>query len=216
MKQLVVLVSAALLLLTLASSASANGAPVKIDLMKIPGITNYGSPNAKGVAEITVVEGDTKVTVTNLDRLTDELYQAWLVNTKTGERLSVAKFNSTADGTAVSNSVISMGNKEYDLFAITVEPEPDPSPDADSRIVLAGYWPKKEPAATQTALANLTPGANNATPPANTTPAPPATPTIPPPRSLPRTGGALGLGPLMAGLALLGGGLFVFGRSAKR
>ena len=212
------LVAALLLLLVVPSTAFANGTPIKILLTKINGVTNFGSPNAKGVAEITLVEGDAKLTVTQLDRLTNELYQAWLVNTKTGERVPIGKFNTTADGTAVVNSVVTLGNKEYDLFAITVEPEPDPSPEADSRIVLAGYWPKREPAATQTAIAFLTPGPNNATPAPPTTPAPSAeaaTPTQPPPRSLPRTGG-LGFQGLAFGLAALGAGLWIFGRSAKQ
>jgi hypothetical protein len=207
-----------LVLALVASPTFANGTPVKIDLTKINGITNFGSPNARGVAEITVVEGDSKVTVTQLERLTNELYQAWLVNTKTGERVPIGKFNTTADGTAVVNSVVTLGNKEYDLFVITAEVEPDPSPDADSRIVLAGYWPKREPPATLTALANLTPGPNSATPGAATTPAPtepPGTPTIAPPRNLPRTGGP-GVDVLAFGLATLAAGLWIFGRSAKQ
>jgi hypothetical protein len=216
-KRLLVVAHALILAMLLAPAALANGTPVKIDLTKINGITNFGSPNAKGIAEITVVEGDTKVTVTQLDRLTNELYQAWLTNTKTGERVPVGKFNTTADGTAVVTSVVTLGNKEYDLFVITAESEPDPSPDADSRIVLAGYWPKREPAATQTALANLTPGPNSATPGAakpEATPAP-TTPTIPPPTGLPRTGGP-GIGVLAFGLATLGASLWIFGRSAKQ
>jgi hypothetical protein len=213
------LMFAALLMLCLSvpSLASANGTPIKIMLTKVNGVTNFGSPNARGIAEITVVEGDAKLTVTQLDRLTNELYQAWLVNTKTGERVPIGKFNTTADGTAVVNSVVTLGNKEYDLFAITVEAEPDPSAEADSRIVLAGYWPKREPAATQTALSQLTPGPNSNTPVAATTPSPaePATPTQAPPRSLPRTGG-IGLEGLAFGLATLGAGLWIFGRSAKQ
>jgi hypothetical protein len=130
----------------------------------------------------------------------------------------IGKFNTTADGTAVVNSVVALGNKEYDLFVVTVEVEPDPSPEADSRIVLAGFWPKREPAATQTALANLTPGPNSATPAAATTPAPtqpPGTPTIPPPSRLPRTGGPR-VDVLAFGLATLAAGLWIFGRSAKQ
>lgn len=212
-------VSALLLALALLvpSSAFANGTPIKILLTKVNGVTNFGSPNARGIAEITLVEGDAKLTVTQLDRLTNELYQAWLVNTKTGERVPIGKFNTTADGTAVVNSIVTLGNKEYDLFAITVEPEPDPSPEADSRIVLAGYWPKREPAATQTALAFLTPGPNSATPGPAATPAgsaDAATPTLVPPRNLPRTG-TPGIEPLAVGLATLGAGLWIFGRSTK-
>lgn len=216
MRRLLATIAGIFLAASVVSGALANGTPVKIDLTKINGVTNFGAPTARGVAEITVVEGDTKVTVTGLERLTNELYQAWLVNTKTGDRVPIAKFNTTADGVAVQNSVVALGNKEYDLFVVTVEPEPDPSPDADGRIVLAGYWPKREPAATQTAIANLTPGPNSATPgPSGTATVPADTPTLVPPRSLPRTGEP-GAGVLFIGLGTLGAGLWVFGRRASR
>src|SRR5437868_678642 len=91
---------AALLFSMLASTASANGAPIKIPLTRLPGVVNYGKADAVGEAQITAVEGDVSLIVQGLDRLTAELYQGWLVNTKTGERLSVAKFNVTADGAA--------------------------------------------------------------------------------------------------------------------
>jgi hypothetical protein len=208
--------SAAALLLWLAGPSFANGAPVKIPLSRLPGVVNYGSAPASGAAEVTAVEGDVTVQVQGLNRLTSELYQAWLVNTRTGDRVSVGKFNSTADGTAKIASVVQLGNREFDLFVITVEPEPDPSPNEDARIVLAGYWPGREPTPRPAATASA-----GGTPPPTAvagTPSVPATGTVvstAPPSGLPRTGGP-GFGALATLLVALGAGAFVAGRGLRR
>ena len=201
MRLLTAIVLAGALALALATGASANGAPIKIQLTRLPGVVNFGGRNdARGEVQITAVEGDVNVTVVGLERLTNELYQGWLFNTRNGDQLPVAKFNVTADGTAKSQSIIQLGNKEFDLFVLTVEPEPDPSPNADSRIVLAGYWLGREPAGPPAGA-----GAQAATPP----------PTVPPgativstllPTGLPRTGGP--------GFPLLAGALFALGVGA--
>jgi hypothetical protein len=187
----------AALTLGLVADASANGAPIKIQLTRLAGVVNFGGRNdARGEAQITAVEGDVTVTVVGLDRLTNELYQGWLFNTKTGDQLPVGKFNVTADGTAKSQSIIQMGNKEFDLFVVTVEPEPDPSPNADSRIVLAGYWPGREPSTLQaTAVAQAA-----AATPVPTVPAGATIVSTAPPIGLPRTGGSSF--PLLAGALL--------------
>lgn len=207
MRLIVVALVAGLALLP--AAALANGAPVKITLERLAGIVNYGPDEARGEAEITIVEGDAAVRVTGLPRLTNELYQSWLVNTRTGDRLSIGKFNSTADGTAQVRSVVGIGNREFDLFVITVEPEPDPSVEADPRIVLAGYWPGKAPeaviVATATALAQIVQAVTPAATIVST-----AQPT-----GLPRTG-APGFEILLGGLALLGAGALMLGRGIRR
>jgi hypothetical protein len=63
------------LVMAAASGVSANGAPVKISLLRLPQFVNFGANTARGLAEITAVEGDVTLTVTGLDRLTAELYQ---------------------------------------------------------------------------------------------------------------------------------------------
>jgi hypothetical protein len=200
MKLLTALVVTAALALLAVPGVLANGAPVKIPLTRLPGVVNFADvPTARGEAQITAVEGDVSLIVTGLDRLQSELYQGWLVNTKTGDRLSVAKFNVTADGTAKNQSIVVLGNKTYDLFVVTVEPEPDPSPNPDDRIVLAGYWPGREPAnlqLTATAAAiRQTPGATPPTPSGTVV-------TTQLPTGLPRTGGP-GFEVLAGALAVL-------------
>lgn len=220
MRPVIACASAAALLLWLAGPSFANGAPVKIPLSRLPGVVNYGSAPASGAAEVTAVEGDVTVQVQGLNRLTSELYQAWLVNTRTGDRVSVGKFNSTADGTAKIASVVQLGNREFDLFVITVEPEPDPSPNEDARIVLAGYWPGREPTpvAAATATAAGTPAAPAGTPAPTNTPAVPVAGTVvstAAPSGLPRTGGP-GFGALAAVLVALGVGALAAGRGVRR
>jgi hypothetical protein len=209
MRLLSAIVLVAGLALGAVTSASANGAPIKIQLSRLPNIVNYGARNeARGEAQITAVEGDVTVTLVGLERLTNELYQAWLFNTKTGEQLSVAKFNVTADGTAKNQSIITFGNREFDLFVITVEPEPDLGPNADSRIVLAGYWPGREPlAAGATAAAQAASAAS--TVPAGATIVSTQLPT-----GLPRTGGP-GFQALAAALLVLGLGAAFFLRGDR-
>jgi hypothetical protein len=209
------LLSATALLLLVAAPGFANGTPVKIPLSKLPGVVNYGSEPASGVAELVAVEGDATIQVQGLPRLGNELYQAWLVNTRTGDRVSVGKFNATADGTARVASVVQLGNREFDLFVITVEPEPDPSPNEDPRIVLAGYWPGREPTVQAAATAS-----------AAGTPVPTAvvgTPAVPvagtvlstvAPSGLPRTGGP-GIETLLVVLGALGAGAVVMGRGVR-
>jgi hypothetical protein len=202
------------LALALATDASANGAPIKIPLSRLPGVVNFAKGNeARGEAQITAVEGDVTVTVVGLERLSNELYQAWLFNTKSGEQLPVSKFNVTADGTARNQSIITLGNKEFDLLVVTVEPEPDQSSNADSRIVLAGYWPGREPASVQaTALAQsagLTP------PPQSTVPPGATIVSTQLPTGLPRTGG-LSFPTGAVALLVLGAGAAFFLRGDRR
>jgi hypothetical protein len=213
MRLLLALVLATAMLGVAAPAAFANGAPVKIPLTRLPGVTNYGDlPGARGEAQVTAVEGDVSLTVTGLDRLQNELYQGWLVNTKNGERLPVAKFNVTADGTAKNQSIVVLGNRVYDLFVVTVEPEPDPTPNPDDRIVLAGYWPGREPQnlqLTATAAATLrTPGATPLAPTGTV-----ATTQLP--TGLPRTGG-LGFETLAGALAVLWVGAAALLRGGRR
>ncbi|MBM4417056.1 MAG: anti-sigma factor [Chloroflexi bacterium] len=202
--------------------AYANGAPIRIQLSKLAGVVTVGTNPASGFAEITAVEGDVVVMTDGLPRLTNELYQSWLVNSRTGERVSVGKFNVTAEGTSRTHSIVAIGNREFNLFVITVEPEPDPNIEADSRIVLAGYWPGKEPvgaqaAAQATARAQGTPIAG--TPIATLTAAPPlvtlpAGVSIQPPLTLPRTGDP-GFGALAVFAIVMLGAAFVAGSGRR-
>lgn len=216
MSRLLLALGVGLLLASLASSSLANGAPVRIPLSKLPGVVNFGTEPAVGIAEVIAVEGDVVVTTQGLPRLTNELYQAWLVNTQTGERLSVAKYNVTADGTSKTQVIVTIGNREFNLFAITVEPEPDPSPNDDSRIVLAGYWPGREPGAAATAAAATARALGVLLPTPTIAVTPGATVvSVAPPTGLPRTG-TPAFGTLAALLAALGAGALLLAREARR
>ncbi|MBI2939778.1 MAG: hypothetical protein HYY04_05005 [Chloroflexi bacterium] len=165
--------------------AMANGTPVRINLRYLSGISNYGPTNAIGVVEIVLIEGDVRVDLRGLPKLNGELYQAWLVNSASGDRLSIGKFNAGEDGSAYLESVLDLTDQHFDLAVISIEPEPDPSPNPDARLSIAGFFPGAQPV-TPTPEAVAPP-----TPEAETTGTPGPTPTALPlrPVRLPRTGG---------------------------
>jgi hypothetical protein len=120
---------------------AADGTPVDIPLRYVPGISNWGPTSATGDAQVVLVEGEVRVTTSGLTPLSGDLYQAWLVNTKTGDRLSVGKFNAGPDNQGSLDAVVDLSGRVFDLVAITVQPEPDLSGQPDARLSLAGFFP---------------------------------------------------------------------------
>jgi hypothetical protein len=119
----------------------ANGEPVEIDLRYLEGVSNFGPRDATGRVRIVKVEGDVRLTASKLPPQPGARYEGWIVNTRTGERRSVGKFNAAPDGTVTYTTIIdNFGEPEFDLFIVTLEPEPDPSPAPDARVVLAGRY----------------------------------------------------------------------------
>lgn len=135
---------AALLALALAmgllgGQVRANGEPIELDLRYLDGVSNFGPRDATGRVRIVLVEGDVRLTAVKLPPQPGARFEGWIINTKTNERLSVGKFDPAPDGTLTFTTVLDkLGEREFDLFIVTVEPEPDPSPAPDARVVLAG------------------------------------------------------------------------------
>lgn len=124
---------------SLAGLARANGEPIEIELRYLSGVSNFGPRDASGRARIVLVEGDVRLSVSKLPPEKDARYEGWIVNTKTKEMISVGKFDPAPDGAVDYSTVVNnLGEREFDLFMVTVEPEPDPSPAPDARVVLAG------------------------------------------------------------------------------
>lgn len=119
--------------------ARANGEPIEIELRYLSGVSNFGPRDAMGRVRIVLVEGDVRLTASKLPPQKDARYEGWIVNSKTKELLSVGKVDPTPDGALDYTTVLKdLGERDFDLFMITVEPEPDPSPAPDARVVLAG------------------------------------------------------------------------------
>jgi hypothetical protein len=189
----------------LPAPASANGSTIRVALSYLPGVSNWGPDNATGMVELVRAEGDVRLSVLGLPRLTDGLYQLWLVDLKSGTQYSLGKFNVTANGQGDLETVADIQNVQFDLVVISVEPEPDPSSNADSRLSIAGRYaaPVATPGARPTSpTGDLTstpgvvgtpiqgvgtPTAGTGTP-ASGSPTPAPTPTVPLPTQLPRTG----------------------------
>ena len=205
--------------------ALANGSTIRVALSYLPGVSNWGPDNAAGVAEIVRAEGDVRLTVSGLPRLTTDLYQLWLVDLKSGTQYSIGKFNVSATGAGGLETTADITNVQFDLVVISVESEPDLSPNADSRLSIAGRYSTTTATPARAGVATPAPApASGASPAAGTPPAvagtpgsPPTgptaagTPTAPLPSQLPRTGesGPAGLVSLLAAgciaLATFGG-----------
>jgi hypothetical protein len=196
LKRFVVGLACVAALAGLAAPAAADGAPVKIFLNYLPGVSNYGPTNASGAASVSIGEATVDLTADGLPHLSGELYEAWLVTTETEPMVSLGKFNADANKHVAYQ--VELGNlpeADYRYFVISVEPDPDPSPAADARRTIAGVFPNpKLQIMSGTPTPTLEPGV---------TPSPPA------PGTLPVTGGS-GLGPGAWGGLLLGLGLICF------
>ncbi len=125
-----------------ATPLGANGVPVKIILTYLTGYSNWGPAGAAGVADISVREGDARITATGLPQLPEDTYEGWLVNTKTGDTFSVGKFNADGNGKIdYQASFEQIPDLHYDFFIISVEPKNDPDAAADGRKSIAGFYP---------------------------------------------------------------------------
>jgi len=205
------------------ASAAADGTPVVIPLRFLPSISNWGPTDATGEADVVLVEGEVRITTSGLPPLTTDLYQAWLFNTATGERLSLGKFNANAQNRGELATVVDLSGKVFDLVAITVQPEPDPKALPDARLSLAGFFPVEGtptgraiaatiPTPTPTAPIGAAPSRVDGTPATGAQsvaivgPTTTATPLPAVPLKLPSTGGDNGLWLILVGGASLGVG----------
>jgi hypothetical protein len=160
------------------SPALANGAPVTVFLSYLPKFSNYGPVNAKGTADISIGEAWLELEAEGMPRLKDALYEVWITNAATKERISLGKFNADAKGlVAFRANFQDLPKADYRYLFVSVEPLPDPSPEPDKRVTIAGVFPNAQLLiVTGTPTPALVPGV---TPP----PAPPAV--------LPVTGGGV-------------------------
>ncbi len=127
----------AVLLCLGANTAYANGRPVQVYLSYLPGVSNWGPQNGTGFAEINLGEGEVTLNVANLPRLEGEEYTAWLVNSSTGARLQVARFNVNERGYGFSHNFVDadLKGQEFDLVMVVAGADPA------GRRSIAGYFP---------------------------------------------------------------------------
>lgn len=131
---------ALLVAMTPSGKVRANGVPVPVSLSYID-LSNWGPRDAQGVAELIFAEGIVRVQAKGLSRLEGKQYQGWLVNSQSGDAISVGRFNADASG-AVSyrGTLPPIADFGFDLFIITVEPEPDDAPQPTAQRSIGGYF----------------------------------------------------------------------------
>jgi Anti-sigma-K factor rskA, C-terminal len=110
---------------TFASIASADANPTQLVLLYMPNISNTGSQQASGVAELVMSEGEVRIQAADLPRLDgDQQYVAWVVNTHTNDFLKLGNFNTAQSTGAVDYENVepdAIPDKSWDLLLVTVE-----------------------------------------------------------------------------------------------
>lgn len=138
------LVIFSLLFLLSAAGALGNGVPVKVFLNYLPDISNWGPEVANGEAVLSVGEGWVTVSVQGLPKLQDEVYVVWLLP-REGAAIPIGKFN-TDDAGAGDFEIrgLSLPQKPYELFLLTVEQDLAQYRAPGSRRSIAGRFPDPE------------------------------------------------------------------------
>ena len=124
-----------------ARPARANGVPVRIPLIYLSGLSNWGPADAKGDAELSFAEGAVRLDVRGLPQLNGEQYQLWLVKSATNKAFSLGTFTVDASGaTSYTGKIKSIDGYDYDLLQVTVEPLVDPDPAPSARRSIGGFF----------------------------------------------------------------------------
>ena len=136
-----ILVSTLGLLIVDGKSANANGVPHEIVLTYLQGVSNWGPTTATGVVEVVPKQGDVSIKVVGLPSLSNESYNGWLINAKTGQALNVGHFNTDASETAKAQ--ISMPSEipdfGWNMFLLTVEPNGETPQHPGNKKSIGGY-----------------------------------------------------------------------------
>ncbi len=103
--------------------ALANGTPVRVVLGYMPGVSNWGPTDAAGVAELVFQEGEVRLSVVGLPRLSEGAYNIWLLRTAGSRAYNLGRFNAGPDGTARLDYILPepIPEENWDLMLISVE-----------------------------------------------------------------------------------------------
>ncbi|MER3399018.1 MAG: hypothetical protein C4315_08120 [Chloroflexota bacterium] len=111
-------------------AALANGTPVRVVLGYMSGVSNWGPTDAAGVAELVFQEGEVRLSVVGLPRLSEGAYNIWLLRTADGRSYNLGRFNTGPDRTARLDYVLPepIPEEHWDLMLISVEDGTPPVP----------------------------------------------------------------------------------------
>jgi|SRR5579864_772067 len=111
--------------LLFATGALADANPTQLVLLYMPNVSNTGTQQASGVAELVMSEGEVRIQAAALPRLDgDQQYVAWLVNTHSNDFLRLGNFNTAQSTGAVDYETVepdAIPDKSWNLLLITVE-----------------------------------------------------------------------------------------------
>jgi hypothetical protein len=129
--------------------ARANGTPINVVLQYLGGVSNWGPPNASGVAEIITGEGEVRLQATGLPRLSGERYLLWIIDTTSNTQLPLGAFNAGADGVGRLDLVLDqpIPDGAWNLLLVTVEAEGPPPASPSNRRSIAGRIAEPGPGA---------------------------------------------------------------------
>ena len=124
MRRSLLVVLALLASLVWTSTAFADATPVELMLTYLPNVSNTETPEASGIAELVLLEGEVRITATGLPHLDDSShYVAWLVNSQTNQYLQIGGFNTDDKESVHYENVLedAIPDKHWNLLLITVE-----------------------------------------------------------------------------------------------
>ncbi|MFN0073201.1 MAG: hypothetical protein ACKVVP_17105 [Chloroflexota bacterium] len=135
--------AAALTLAAPVTRMHANGNPVSIVLSYLNGVSNWGPTNATGVAEMVPREGEARITVTGLSRLSGEQYVVWIMNSVNNEKMALGGFNTAENGVGKLELTTKdpFPDKGWDTVYVSVEATGALPVQSSNRRAIAGKWP---------------------------------------------------------------------------
>jgi len=124
MRRSLLVVLALLASLFWTSTVFADATPVELMLTYLPNVSNTETPEASGISELVLLEGEVRITATGLPHLEESShYVAWLVNSRTNQYLEVGAFNTDEKDSVHYENVLedAIPDKHWNLLLITVE-----------------------------------------------------------------------------------------------
>jgi hypothetical protein len=130
-----------------ATLASADATPVQLLLIYMPNVSNTDTPRSSGIAELVMLEGEFRLSATDLPHLDDgKQYVAWVVNSETNEFFRLGAFNSAEATNSVHFENVlpdAIPNKKWNLLLVTVEDKADPAKPGATHSI-AGVFPRPD------------------------------------------------------------------------
>lgn len=116
--------------------------PINVILSYLPGLSNWGSEKATGVAELVLSEGEARGRVIGLPPLTNEVYSVWLIATSTDEALAFGAFNTDQTQRGQFRFILpqEIPARPWNLLLITVQPAGEPAGRQSDKRSIGGYF----------------------------------------------------------------------------